>query len=147
MNTNIMTSTHLIARRIAATVRLKPERNGSPKRKRSVTLNRWEVSSLAELIRLGGPEQFIDAAVTQAAREARVTEAKDWLEALEAARPQIEAIGELTPMVWSYNEYIKTLRRLAGEFTPTPADKERVRAQTRERVRRLRARRKLKADV
>jgi hypothetical protein len=122
-------------------VALESDRNASPVKRFSVTLDRHEAPTLVDLILVGGPQVFIEEAVLEAAREARRYEAQEWLETLEAARPQIDALeaaGQASGTVSCFYRYIKTLRRMAGE--KTPPDKALIRAQTRERVRRWRAR-------
>jgi hypothetical protein len=88
----------------------------------------------ADLIRNGGPLAYMRDAGWRAFRDAAHEEARYWLDLLEANRDEI---GDST-VRREIDGYIKTLRRIVGERPPI----EEVRAQTRERVRRYRERRK-----
>jgi hypothetical protein len=93
-----------------------------------------------DLIKQGGPMVHVGAAAWRAYRKAAREEAGRWLEILEENRPEIDADSGRDDVVIAsiINGYVKTLRRAAGVRPPL----EEVRAQTRERVRRLRERRR-----
>ena len=84
-----------------------------------------------ELVRRGGPEEFARAAARHAAQRERAL----WLAALEQMQP-----GDAADVMMR-DLYIQDLRRKLGLRQPLEV----VRAQNRERVRRLRARRKADA--
>ena len=87
--------------------------------------------TFAELVRRGGPEGLAREAARHAARQER----EFWLAALEQMQPADDAEAMLCGV------YIQDLRRKLGLGQPIEV----VRAQTRERVRRLRARHKADA--
>ena len=89
--------------------------------------------SLYELARSGGP----NAMIRQAELEAGDQEARFWLEVLESQVPQIPIEdGDDILLSAIAQGWIKSLRQRLG-LRPSP---ETIRAQTRERVRRFRAR-------
>jgi hypothetical protein len=86
-----------------------------------------------DLARSGGPEAYIRGA----ARQAGDREARRWLTILSAFRQEFADAGLKAPDLVEH--YLRRLRRRLG--LRTPPDRDRIRAQTRERVRRFRARR------
>jgi hypothetical protein len=88
-----------------------------------------EPDTWLDLIRAGGPEVYMRAAGLRAARQAELHEARRWLAVLEDADPGDAQIAAAVA------GYIKRLRRILGVRPPI----DEVRAQTRERVRRFRA--------
>jgi hypothetical protein len=104
-------------------------------------------ANIAGLIRAGGPRRFMRERAAEAARDAYRSEAELWLGVLEAARPQIETLEALPHdrldrwSLLSIREFHRHIRALRL-FVEGPPSADAVRAQTRERVRRFRARRK-----
>ena len=90
-------------------------------------------ASLDELIEAGGPEAFAKQEAKQAARRERQL----WLGVLERLELNKLNSDQQVIMIAIVESYIRELRRRLG-IRPL---KETVRAQTRERVRRFRARR------
>jgi hypothetical protein len=86
--------------------------------------------TLSELIRAGGPERV----ARQAAQEAAQKERRFWFEELGKLEPVEDGpMSSAILMSW-----LQTLRRQL--HIPAPRDRERIRAQTRERVRHYRKR-------
>ena len=90
-------------------------------------------TSLDELIEAGGPEAFAKQEAKQAARRERQL----WLGVLERLELNRLNSDQQVIMISIVESYIRELRRRLGIRPP----RETVRAQTRERVRRFRARR------
>jgi hypothetical protein len=86
--------------------------------------------TLPELIQVGGPE----ALARRAAQEAAQRERRFWFEVLDSLEPNAaDSMSSVIVMGW-----LRILRRQL--HIPAPRDKDLIRAQTRERVRRYRER-------
>jgi hypothetical protein len=89
--------------------------------------------SLPQLIKRGGPEGLVREAMREAAERAAKETREFWLDVLEWLNLPDDSSPHLRAI---HADYIRQLRRRLG-IKPSPAT---VREQTRERVRRFRAR-------